>query len=64
MWNVDQVSSRGLLGNFYSQLAGAGNLSSKWRALRAAQVAYIGSRDENLSHPYHWGPFVLIGDWR
>lgn len=64
MWNVDQASSRGLLGNFYAHLAGAGNLSSKWRALRAAQATYIESSDENLRHPYHWGPFVLIGDWR
>jgi tetratricopeptide (TPR) repeat protein len=64
MWNVDQASSHGLLAKFYAQLASAGNVSAKWRALRAAQLAYIESDDENLRHPYHWAPFVLIGDWR
>jgi tetratricopeptide (TPR) repeat protein len=64
MWNVDQASSHGLLANFYAQLASAGDVSAKWRALRAAQLAYIKSDDENLRHPYHWAPFVLIGDWR
>jgi CHAT domain-containing protein len=64
MWNVDQASSHGLLANFYAQLASAGNVSAKWRALRAAQLAHIKSDDENLRHPYHWAPFDLIGDWR
>jgi CHAT domain-containing protein len=64
MWNVDQASSHGLLANFYVQVATQGNVSAKWHALRAAQLAYIESDDENLRHPYHWAPFVLIGDWR
>jgi CHAT domain-containing protein len=63
MWNVDQASSHGFLASFYAQLASAGNTSAKWRALHAAQVAYIKSDAEDLRHPYHWAPFVLIGDW-
>jgi CHAT domain-containing protein len=64
MWNVDQASSHGLLANFYARLATHGNFSAKWRALREAQLTCVDSDDENLRHPYHWAPFVLIGDWR
>jgi CHAT domain-containing protein len=64
MWNVDQESSQAFLTKFYSELDTRGNVRGKWRALRAAQLSFIGSNDEKLKHPYHWAPFVLIGDWR
>lgn len=64
MWNVDQESSNGLLTNFYARLGKQQSVSGKWRALHRAQLEYIYSAKEKLRHPYHWAPFVLIGDWR
>jgi CHAT domain-containing protein len=62
LWNVNTQSSHRLLQVFYQQWLEAGQ--PKWRALQVAQQAL---RDDDvnlhLRHPYHWAPFVLIGDW-
>jgi CHAT domain-containing protein len=35
---------------------------SKGEALRQAQLKLM--KDGQHGHPYHWAPFVLVGDWR
>jgi CHAT domain-containing protein len=62
LWNVNTGSSHRLLRVFYQRWLKDGE--PKWQALRAAQRALLHD-PENLphGHPYHWAPFVLIGDW-
>jgi len=59
LWAVNDESTALLVGEFYRQLAaGAG----KAAALRGAQLALL--NDARYSHPSHWAPFLMIGDWR
>lgn len=64
MWNVDQDSSATLLARFYQQMRDHPETPA-WRLLWAAQ-RWMRSRSEEpwTSHPYHWAPFILTGDWR
>jgi tetratricopeptide (TPR) repeat protein len=64
MWNVDQDSSGTLLARFYQQMRDHPETSA-WGLLWAAQ-RWMRSRSEEpwTSHPYHWAPFILTGDWR
>jgi CHAT domain-containing protein len=62
LWNVDTMSSHRFLQDFYQQWLEAGE--PKWRALQLAQKSLINDSDNpEYRHPYHWAPFVLIGDW-
>ena len=60
LWDVDDISTSILMKHFYEnwQLKGM----SKPEALRQAQIALKSIPD--YKHPYHWAPFVMIGDWR
>lgn len=62
LWNVNTTSSHRLLRVFYQRwLKGC---EPKWQALRAAQRSLIHDAENSPhAHPYHWAPFVLIGDW-
>lgn len=64
LWNVDQESSRHFLASFYRNWIGSGRPIEKWRALQFAQREFLASDVEYLTHPYHWAPFTLAGDWR
>ncbi len=64
LWNVDQESSLEFARTFYTHWGGSPR-EPKWRALWSAQRELRGSAAAHyLSHPYHWAPFVLVGDWR
>jgi tetratricopeptide (TPR) repeat protein len=63
LWNVDQQSSRQLVASFYRHWV-EGTHVPKWRALQLSMLEMLRSADvDYLSHPYHWAPFVLVGDW-
>lgn len=64
MWNVDQETSGTLLASFYQRWQERPQTPA-WRLLWAAQ-RWMRSRPEEpwTSHPYHWAPFILTGDWR
>ncbi|MBW4504720.1 MAG: tetratricopeptide repeat protein [Scytonema hyalinum WJT4-NPBG1] len=65
LWNVDQESSQKLLANFYRYWTEADPPVEKWRAFWQAQRDFLAATEELfLSHPYHWAPLILIGDWR
>jgi tetratricopeptide (TPR) repeat protein len=65
LWNLDQESSFTFLNRFYHHWKGSQGANEKWRALWMTQKEFINSPNEAfLKHPYHWAPFVLIGDWR
>ena len=59
LWNVHKRSSQRLLSDFYELWIG--ERLPKWRALQTAQQRL--RADPEYSHPYHWAPFVLVGDW-
>lgn len=62
LWNVHTQSSHRLLQVFYQQWLIAGQ--PKWRALQVAQQTLLGNvDDQEFRHPYHWAPFILVGDW-
>ncbi len=61
LWNVNQNSSQQLLNEFYRLWLDNNKPLYKWQALRQAQINMI--KTEDYAHPYHWAPFVLIGDW-
>jgi CHAT domain-containing protein len=61
LWNVDKISSQLLLNEFYSRWLNQELALPKWRALQLAQQKLLKSQE--YQHPYHWAPFVLVGDW-
>lgn len=58
LWEVDDRSTLELMRAFYARAGGAGPAA----ALAEAQRALLSSPREDLSHPYHWAAFVLVGD--
>lgn len=57
LWQADDGTTRNLMQNYHRFLSeGAG----KVEALHLARNAYLANSD--LTHPYYWGSFVLIGD--
>jgi CHAT domain-containing protein/tetratricopeptide (TPR) repeat protein len=58
MWKVDDEGTRMLMEGFYANLADNQNVAE---ALRASQAAMVGSE---FGHPWYWGAFVVVGDWR
>jgi CHAT domain-containing protein/Tfp pilus assembly protein PilF len=77
LWPVDDESTRHLMVEFYRGYQKPG--VSKAEALRKAQLAVLGEPDlassgpaarrppadsKRFPNPYHWSPFILIGNWR
>ena len=60
LWEVSDISTSQLMSNLYSNLRLDG--ISKSKALCDAQRAL--RNDETFAHPFHWAPFILIGNWR
>lgn len=58
LWPVEDASTARLMERFYVQ-SRSGDLRE---ALRVAQLHLL--RDPSTSHPFFWGAFDLIGDWR
>lgn len=58
LWGVNDRSSVSFMNFFYRSLSEG---QSKAQALRSAKMEMIGSK---YSHPYHWGAFILNGDYR
>ena len=63
LWNVNIDSSKMLLSEFYKLWLDNKNPLPKWKALQQAQISFISRKEEKYFHPYHWAPFILIGDW-
>jgi CHAT domain-containing protein len=76
LWKVPDASTKDLMVNFYRILK-QGKVTSKIQALRQAQLELAGLDDllnknnsmvkrkkSKYSHPYYWGPFIMIGNWR
>jgi CHAT domain-containing protein len=60
LWNVADESTAELMQKFYRHLIA--KKIDKAEALRQAKLEMIA--EGRWTHPYHWAPFVLVGDWR
>ncbi|WP_421654379.1 CHAT domain-containing protein [Leptothermofonsia sp. ETS-13] len=65
LFQVNDVSTAELMVRFYQQLNDP--TQTKAEALRRAQLSFLydqenGTRSE-LSRPYFWSPFILVGNW-
>ena len=57
LWEVDDKSTREFMESFYRHYTSG---RSKAESLRKARIEIR----RKYPHPYHWAPFVLIGDWQ
>jgi CHAT domain-containing protein len=63
LWSVSDKSTADLMTDFYKRLLTKGSpATSPSASMRAAQLAMI--EGKKYSAPFHWAPFVLVGDWR
>ncbi|MFH1467071.1 MAG: CHAT domain-containing protein [Pseudomonadota bacterium] len=60
LWEVDDISTTSLMSALYGELEREGGTRAD--LLRNSQLSLL--REQTTAHPYHWAPFVLIGDWR
>lgn len=59
LWFINDASTSDLMQDFYRNLKTSG--MSKAEALRQAQIKMLANSER--SHPAHWAPFLLIGNW-
>ncbi|MEQ9550106.1 MAG: CHAT domain-containing protein [Coleofasciculus sp. G3-WIS-01] len=65
LWQVNDASTAEFMQRFYQQLKEP--QLSKAEALRKTQIAFLteypDDPDKDYLRPYHWAPFILIGNW-
>jgi len=62
LWRIDDASTAEFMVRFYKELANT-NLS-KAEALRNIQLAFLKEyKRTDYRRPYHWAPFILLGNW-
>jgi CHAT domain-containing protein len=62
LWQVNDASTAEFMTQFYRYLADP-NLT-KAEALRQTQLAFLHNYPNlDYSRPYHWAPFILVGNW-
>jgi len=59
LWPVSDNAARTMFPIFYNSMKGSD--ISKAKALQKSQLALL--NDEEMKHPFYWGPFILIGNW-
>ncbi len=57
-WQVNDESTAKLFIEMYSKLKNG----SKAEALRQAKLSLL--NNPSTSHPFYWGPFILMGNWK
>jgi CHAT domain-containing protein len=62
LWSVSDNSTAELMTDFYRRLLTKGSPNASPAAMRASQLSMIAGK--KFSAPFHWAPFVLVGDWR
>lgn len=60
LWPVSDASAQRVMDGFYRRLAQGTH--SRAEALRQAQLDLL--QQPQRGHPFHWAPFILIGDWQ
>lgn len=59
LWPASDQATARLMQRFYYYLS---NGWSKNKALHQAKLDFLADADENLSNPFYWGSFILVGD--
>ena len=59
LWNVNDASTAELMTLVYRNLARGLRRDA---ALRTAKLQLMRGPQSTWRHPYHWAPFVLLGD--
>lgn len=59
LWNANDYTTTGIMQQYSQYLLESIN---KDEALRKAKLKYLQNADNNLSHPYYWSTFILVGD--
>lgn len=59
LWKIPDQSSSAIVANFYNYLNKDNDYS---KALRQSKLAYISEAPDEMSHPYYWSSFVIIGE--
>ncbi len=60
LWSVDDLASKELMINFYTNLAAGDN---KFEALAKAKRSLIHSDNDSFTHPSKWSPYISIGKY-
>ena len=58
LWPISDAAAAQLMGSFYKHLT---RLNNKAEALRQSQLEFLQSSE--MSHPFFWSPFILVGNW-
>ena len=62
LWNINDASTAEFMTRFYQQLSRPE--LNKAEALRNAQLAFLRDYEgTDYRRPYHWAPFILLGNW-
>ena len=62
LWNINDASTAEFMTRFYQQLSRPE--INKAEALRNAQLAFLQDYEgTDYRRPYHWAPFILLGNW-
>jgi CHAT domain-containing protein len=59
LWQVSDDSTIALMNQFYDELKQPG--VSKAKALHRAQISLL--QNTKYQNPYHWAPYILVGNW-
>lgn len=58
LWSIDDRSSSDLMNLFYKNLNQG---KSKSKALQEAKLTYLKQNDQNVTNPFYWAGFVMMG---
>jgi CHAT domain-containing protein len=62
LWQINDASTAKFMIKFYQQLNNP--QISKAEALRNVQLSFLKDyQDTDYHRPYHWAPFILVGNW-
>ncbi|KST62049.1 CHAT domain-containing protein [Mastigocoleus testarum] len=62
LWQVNDASTAEFMIQFYKKFNNS--KITKAEALRNAQLAFLKNYpDTDYNRPYHWAPFILVGNW-
>jgi CHAT domain-containing protein/tetratricopeptide (TPR) repeat protein len=60
LWQLDDALAAEFMTDFYRTWLADNAHDEPAQALRATQLAWIGSDDERKSDPYYWAPYVVV----
>jgi len=62
LWEAQDEVTTHFMTSFYQELANKG--TTKAQAFRKAQLSLLEGEHGGYTAPYHWAPYVLVGNWQ